>query len=429
MDTFKTTNGASIQFASSLEQLKIEHILQRDRDVWTVAPEWPYLAINFTRLQEKVASLTYFPVFSSGQLWQNLRAEDVASRLLGLLGGGGTNAGFGNNSRAFVIGKANSKAHGLMNFNTPLIIGSTPWCAEGTHFIYINGADVYQHQFGELITVQGQSRTSSPHFDLTKLSDLRDRYNNEYLNAPKASLPDLEALSALMDETFEQNVLSLSAAEVFHARISVDMESVDYDAPILTKYDRPTHNSGGQPKIEVSFALLHYEKALVEFNAMKAHRAAGRKDEAFAHGIYCAVAAAACIEAIANKLVYLQTAAHPSHNDKRTPLSKINDAASALASRKGAAYAPLVAGQIAYDSLDELRALRNGFMHAKEHETDIDQHTQASEVMTKVDNLSCHNYLKQLRLAVDHIYSQLPDLAPPIVTKSNVIWMGNSEVP
>ncbi|CAM2159426.1 protein of unknown function (plasmid) [Pararobbsia alpina] len=34
-----------------------------------------------------------------------------------------------------------------------------------------------------------------------------------------------------------------------------------------------------------------------------------------------------------------------------------------------------------------------------------------------------------MRLAVDHVFSQVPNIAAPIVTKENVTWMGNLEVP
>lgn len=429
MNTFRTTAGEKIQIASDMEQLKIEHVLQRDRDVWSVIPEPPYLAIDLMRLQERLPALTCFPVFSTGQLWQNLRREDLGARLIGMLVGGGTNAGFGTDGRVFVAGKANAKACILLNWNEPLIVGTTPWCAEGTHFIYIDGTDVFQHEFAELIAVRGRSRPSSAHFNFAQLTDLRDHYNAEYLNGPKGVARNLDALSALLDSAFEQNALSLAAAEALHARVSIGMISVDYAPPILTKYDRLTHDGAGQPKVEVSFALLHYEKAIVEFNAMKVHRAAGRIDEAFAHGVYCVVATAACIEAIANKLVYVQTSAHPSYKDKRTALEKINDAASSLAAQASNVYSPLVPGQPEYCALNSLRILRNSFMHAKELETDIDPQTSRSMTLATVDESACRNYLMYLRLIAERVFSQLPKIASPIVTKTNVKWMGDLEVP
>ncbi len=429
MDTFRSAEGESIQIASNLDQLKIEYVLQHDRDVWLIIPQSPYLAIDLERLRVKAAMLTRFPVFSSGQLWQNFQSKDLSSRLLGLFIGGGTNAGFGTNSRAFVAGKANAKSQILLNWNQPLIVGSTPWCAEGTHFIFVDDEDIFQHEFAELITNQGPSRPCSPHFDFTVLAELRDCYNTEYLNGPKDSSRDLAALSVLLNKTFEQNALSLAAAEAFHTQVSFGMTSEDYEAPTLTKYDRPTHDIDGKPKIETSFALLHYEKAIIEFNLMKDYRTAGKLDEAFVHGVYCVVAAAACLEAIANKLVYAQSSAHPDYKDKRTPLQKINESAQALVIQNGGVYDSLAADQLTYKTLDALRMLRNKFMHAKELEQDIDFPTLTSVTLTAVNETSCREYLQQLRLAVEHIFSQLPTLASPIVIRSRVTWLGDLEVP
>ncbi|NUX59292.1 hypothetical protein [Paraburkholderia youngii] len=318
MNRYAAVDGSPISIGNDIEQLKIEHVLQHDRDVWVVTPDHPFLAIDADLLNQRTSKLTHFPVFSSGQLWQNVRREDLGARLLASLVGGGVNAGFGPESRAFVTGKANGKARTLINWNTPLVIGTTPWCAEGTHVIYVDGNDLFQHEFGTLVTVRAFSRPSSTHFDFTALADLRDRYNADYLNCPKDVEPDLVALGALLDETFKRNALSLAAADIFHSQVSSGMTSVDYEAPVLTKYDRPTHDAAGQPKIEVSFALLHYEKAITEFNELRDLRTSGKLDEAFAHGVYCLVAVAACIEAIANRLVFLESAVHPTHSDKRT---------------------------------------------------------------------------------------------------------------
>ncbi|MFY1897012.1 hypothetical protein ACOTCN_23715 [Achromobacter xylosoxidans] len=429
MNTFPTVNGAALGINSSLEQLKTEHLLQRDRDLWQVIPTWPYLAIDTDRLFVRLPSLVEFPVFSSGQLWQNFRQQDLSERLLGALIGGGTDAGMGVNSRAFVEGKANAKANVLINWNAPFIVGSTPWCAEGTHFIYVEGENLFQHKFGVLTTVNEKSRPSSENFDFTNIADLRDQFNRDYLNGPRDGSEDLNALAVLLDRTFEQNALSLYAAATYHSGRRAGLSSVDYEAPVLTKYDRTTHDASGQPKIEVSFALLHYEKALVEFNAMKKSREAGKMDAAFSQGVYCTVAVAACLEAIANGLVYAQTSHHPDHKDKRPPLKKINEAASALAARERGTYTPLLAGHPTYDVLDHVRVLRNSFMHAKELETDIDPDALTSTVLTSVGESECRKYLTELRTAVAHVFAQLPSQRSPIVTGTNVQWLGDLEVP
>lgn len=429
MNLFTAADGSPISVGNDVDQLKVEHILQRDRDVWVVKPEHPFLAINAQLLRERAARLTRFPVFSSGHLFQNLKHGDIAARIIAGLAGGGVNAGLEPGSRVIVAGKANANARTLFNFNEPLIHGTTPWCAEGTHFVYVDGNDLFQHEFANLITVRTLSRPNSVHFDFTALADLRDRYNAEYLNHPKDANPDLEALGDLLDKTFAQNALSLAAAETFHALVSPGMGSVDYHAPVLTKYDRLTHDSAGQPKIEVSFGLLHYETAITEFNAVKSQHVSGNLNDAFRHGVTCLVAVAACIEAIANRLVFLQTGTHPTYKDRRQPLDKLNDAATAMVAARGGTYVPLAAGHVAYDTLDSVRITRNNFMHAKELETDIDISTSASVTLTSVDEPHCRDYLRQLRLAVDHVFSQLPYLVPPIVTRENVVWMGNLEVP
>ena len=50
LDTFLTTSGEKIEFASSLDQVKFEHVLQSERSAWRVIPEWPYLAIERDRV-------------------------------------------------------------------------------------------------------------------------------------------------------------------------------------------------------------------------------------------------------------------------------------------------------------------------------------------------------------------------------------------
>lgn len=428
MDTFLTTSGSKIEFTSSLDQLKFEHVLQSVRSVWHVTPQWPYLVIDRDQVDTYVVAANRFSVFSSGQLWHNLRKEDLGPRLINLLFGGGTNAGLGPESRAFVEGKANAKANVLMNWNPPLIVGTTPWCAEGTHFIFFDNGEVFQHKFAELVADNGPSHPRSAYFDFTTLVALRNRFQSEYLQRREGSV-DLDALVKLLDDTFVQNTSSLLAATRHHDAQLNGLTSVDYDAPVLTRYDRPTHDTSGQPKIEISFALLHYERAIVSFNELLICQSTGKLEEAFSNGVYSVVAVAACIEAIANKLVFLESGLHPTHQDKRTPLKKLNAAAAHLCHIAGMPFTPLVAGDPVFDTLDSVRLLRNGFMHAKELETDIDPVTLRSDATTKVNEANCRNYLRCLREGVNRLFSQLPAIASPIVTQTNVKWMGEFEVP
>jgi hypothetical protein len=293
----------------------------------------------------------------------------------------------------------------------------------------VEGDSYFQHEFADLVAVNKLSRPKSNHFDFTALCDLRDKYNSEYLNNPSASTTELDELNVLLDLTFDENKRAIAAADAYHKAVSVNMVSFDYDAPILTKYDRLTHDASGKPQIEVAYALLHYERAIKEYNSLKVCRSAGQMDDALSHGVNCVVSAAACVEAIANRLIFEATGSHPTHKDKRQPLVKINDAAALLAAAEGRVFNPLVQGTQVFDSLDEIRILRNGFMHAKELETDIDLITSTSDTLSKVDEANCRQFLISVRECASHVYSQLTRVASPIVTKRNVIWMGDLEVP
>lgn len=180
--------------------------------------------------------------------------------------------------------------------------------------------------------------------DFNPLADMVRIFHEEYINGPRDAPRDIERLTELLDAMFVENENILAAATNHHHSRTPLEKPFDYVAPTLTRYGRLTHDVAGQPRIELSFALLHYEKALYEFEEIKR---AGRKrntEGAFFHGVYCVVAVAACAEAIANKLVFQQRGVHPDYRDRRQPLQKINEAAAALARAAGRAFVPLAAG-------------------------------------------------------------------------------------
>lgn len=328
--TFKSTNGQPIVFSSALEQLQIEYVLQRDRDIWELQRTSPYIAINEGRLRARICDLVDFPVFSSGFLFHNLSGRDIGRVIISRLFGGGADAGVGPSSQVLVQGRANAKANVLQSFNPPLCLGSTPFCAVGTYFIFVEVRETYQYKIGELITVNQKSRPNSEIYNFSELCDLRDTYLEFYSKRQILTDNQLANLSLCLDRIFELNQASLSAM-VMHHREAPPSTNKDYDAPLLTKYDRLIQTPEGDPRIEVAFSLLHYEKALFEFNNLKASLIKNNQNDALMHGVYCVVSAAACIEAIANKLVFLQTNSHPDYRDRRQPLHKINEAAHELA--------------------------------------------------------------------------------------------------
>lgn len=412
--------------------LPVEYVLQRHRDVWVPIETYPYLAVDTARVDAHCRGIGEFAVFAGGRLMQNLRPEEGGSRLISGMMGGGVDAGMSPDAQVVVEGMANPRAQWVMNFNGTFAIGAHPFAALRTHYIYVDENGSYQRKFAELVIVDRHSRPRSMLVDFDPLAEMALTFHREYIDGPRDKPRDVARLAALLDAMFAENGKILAAAAAHHRERAPLEKPFDYVAPMLTRYGRLTHDAGGQPRIELSFALLHYEKALREFDALKAAVAKKDTEAAFFRGVYCVVAVAACVEAIGNRLTFLHTGAHPDHTDKRKPLQKINDAGAALAQAAGRAFAPLAlaAGQPIYDALDRVRELRNAFMHAKERDEEVDPVALTSIVFTAVDESRCRDYLRNLRLAVAQVFDQLePEHVAPIVTRENVDWLGGIEVP
>jgi hypothetical protein len=426
---FKGVNSEILPSTDNPGWLLIEHVLQRYRDVWVPIEAYPFLAVDLARVEAHCAEAGEFAVFANGRMMQNIRPDEGGSRMLSVFMGEGVDAGMSPDAKVIVEGLANARAHWMMYFNDPFYVGMHPFAALGTQYIYIDGNGSYQRTFGELVIVNGYSRPSSTHVDFDPLAEMVRIYHDKYINGQREAPCEIARLSALLDAIFVENEKIMTAATQHHRSRAPIETSFDYAAPTLTRYGRLTHDIAGLPRIELSFALLHYEKALRELDSVKAAARASSTEAAFFHGVYCVVAVAACIEAIANKLVFQQTGTHPDHRDRRQPLQKLNESAAALARAAGQAFVPLTTGLPAYDGLDTVRELRNKFMHAKERDEEIDPVALTSTVFTSVDEEHCRTYLRQLRLGIVHVYNQLPALAPPIVTRENVKWLGDLEVP
>lgn len=425
---YLTLTGEALEY-SDANWLKVEHILQRYRDVWVVVDGYPHLAIDKERVDFYLSTVTEFIVLSAGYLQQNISRKELGTRMLSMLIGGGTTAGFSPRGKSMVEGRANPKANHLMRFNHILQFGTHPFAAADTHYIFSDGVNLYQREFGKLNAEGKRSRTESQHVDFLPLSDLTHALHMAHLDQSTGATIDLARISTLLDDIFVENLKIHAAARAHHDAAPPSDEVFDYEAPILTKYGRLVHDATGAPQIEMSFALLHYEKAIREFNDLKAATERDDVDASFLHGVYCIVAVAACIEAIANKLVFMATGLHPDYRDRRTPFAKINGSAKDLAAALGRVFQPLAKGQATFDSLERARIMRNSFMHANEAESDVHQTELTSTIVESSGELGCREFLYQLRLAVTQIYDQFPEYGPPIVTRTNVKWMGDMEVP
>lgn len=427
---FKGVDGETLPDTQIPSWLQIAHVLQRFRDVWVPIETYPFLAVDTARVAAHCAAISEFVVFANGRLLQNIRPDEGGRRLLNGFMGGGIDAGMSPDARVIVEGMANPRAHWMMYFNDPFYIGMHPFAALGTQYIYIDENGIYQRTFAGLVIVDGHSRPRSTHVEFDALANMVRTFHEEYINGPRDAPRDIDRLAALLDAIFVENGKIHAAATQHHRQHAPLEKPFDYIAPTLTRYGRLTHDAAGQPRIELSFALLHYEKALLELHELKAAVQKRDTEGAFFHGVYCVVAVAACAEAIGNRLVFQQTKVHPDHRDRRTSVQKINETAAALAQAVGRSFVPLTAGQSPYDALEKARELRNAFMHAKERDEEVDPVALTSTVFTAVDESHCRGYLQNLRLAVAQVYDQLaPEHAPPIVTRKNVKWLGDLEVP
>jgi hypothetical protein len=427
---FEGVNGETLPDTQIPNRLQVEHLLQRFRDVWVAIETYPFLAVDTERLFSHCLGIGEFVVFANGCLLQNMRRDEAGRRLLNVFASASIDAGVSPDAKIIVEGMANPRAHWMIYFNDPFYVGMYPFAALGTRYIYIDENGIYQRTFAELVIVDGYSRPRSTHVDFDPLADLVRTFQVEYINGPMDVSRDMGRLTALLDAIFIENGKIHAVAAQHHREHAPLEKPFDYIAPTLTRYGRLTHNDTGQPRIELSFALLHYEKALRELHDLKAAVHKNNTEGAFFHGVYCVVAVAACAEAIGNRLVFQEKKIHPDHRDKRTPVQKMNEAAAALAQALGRRFVPLTAGQSHYDALEKARELRNAFMHAKERDEEVDQVALTSIVFTAVDEIRCRGYLRNLRLAVAQIYDQLaPDHAPPIVTRENVKWLGDLEMP
>jgi hypothetical protein len=89
-----------------------------------------------------------------------------------------------------------------------------------------------------------------------------------------------------------------------------------------------------------------------------------------------------------------------------------------------------MAGDALFDSLDSLRKLRNTFMHATEADAAVEPGDRVSAVVADVSEVRCRDYLRHLRLAVAHVYDQLPhNFSRPIATHDNRRWLSSIEIP
>jgi hypothetical protein len=122
MQRFQGINGEILPSKNTPDLLRIEHVLQRYRDVWMPIETYPFLAVDLERVSAHCAKVDEFPVFTNGRLMQNIRRDEGGTRLVSMLMGGAVDAGISPDGNVIVEGIANRRAHWMMHFNDPFYI-------------------------------------------------------------------------------------------------------------------------------------------------------------------------------------------------------------------------------------------------------------------------------------------------------------------
>lgn len=426
---YLSLEGSPLRFNNQHEELLAEHVMQRYREVWVISNQPPYLAVDEAVLRTRMASIKSFVVFSSAYLFQNLSDRDLRNRLLSAMIGPGTVASPSLSADILVEGEANPQAHRLFRGNGILHIGTHPFAALATHYIAVEPGRIFQRKVGELVFVDGENR-SQPRcddFDFDDLGRLTQRFHIARFSPHP--IDDRTVCAEILDDIFDRNLAALSFAEAHHESAPSFGPKYNYSPSELTRYGRLVHTAKGEPQIETSFALLHYEKALYEFDSLKRASTAQDPERRYMHGVYCVVAIASCLEAVANRLIFEADGQHPKGSQLGDALGRINYAARKLAIARGESFSSLGGKRPEAVAMEQIRVLRNSFVHANEAGVPVDPILLTSAQMVQISESACRSFLENLRLTVAFVFDQLPWTVRPLVTATNVRWLGDIEVP
>jgi hypothetical protein len=426
---YLSLEGSPLRFSTQHEELVAEYAMQKYREVWAITSTPPYLAIDEPVLRAKMASVKSFVVFSAAQLFQNLSRRDLSTRLLAAFMGPGTVASSSPTADTLVEGEANPQAQTILRWNGLLQIGTHPFAALSTHYLAVVPGRIFQRKVGELAIVD-EGKRSQPRcdgFDFDELGRLTQQFHVARFS-PNSS--DDGALYAdMLDAIFEQNLAAHSFANAHHAASTSNGPKYNYRPNELTRYGRLVHTAEGEPRIETSFALLHYEKALYEYDSLKRASSAQDMERRYMHGVYCVVAIASCLEAVANRLTFEADGLYPTGSQSGDAVGRINYAARKLAIARGESFSSLGGKRPEAIAMEQIRVLRNSFVHANEAGAPVDPAMLTSAQMAQVSESACRSFLENLRLTVAFVFDQLPWIGRPLVTATNVRWLGDIEVP
>ena len=195
------------------------------------------------------------------------------------------------------------------------------------------------------------------------------------------------------------------------------------------------HDKEGEPRVEHNLALLHYKKAIEEFDCAKNAEASGNDEQKVIHGAYCIIALGAFIEAAANRAYFVSKGSHDIRTDKRTSTVRLLCEAEQIAKSRDddsqRRFKRLKQSSKGYGALEEVRQIRNKLIHATEVAFLIDQGVGTSELIAGLSVENCRRLLSLVRKALIHIVEQVPEIGLQVRLDDNdkVRWLGEWEVP
>lgn len=403
--------------------------LQREQTIWRSQPEYPYLSVDAEALNRCHSTIGRTVLLAHEFLLQNLSRRELSRIMAARMVGGGVDAGIAPTSDLFPKGAANPNAHCLYTFNPPLYIGSTPFMGEGNWLLVLDKDQPYQYAVADIDSSESHTfplLNSLPEPYREHQSHFRERYrqSRKPLNAD-----ELAELDEFISIVFEDNQKVLKEAEHYHLSHKDKKPRYTHPAPQLTPFGRLVHDEEGEPGIEHNLALLHYKKAIEEFNYARNAEDSGNDERKVIHGAYCIIALATFIEAAANRAYFVSKGSHDVLTDKRTSTDRLLSESEQIAHRRQQRFKRLKQSSEEYGALEDVRQIRNKLIHATEVAVPIDQGVGASELVACLTVENCRRLLSLVRKALVHIVEQVPEIGLQVRLDDKVKWLGEWEVP
>ena len=421
-------------YASSY--IRLLACLQREQMIWRSQPEYPYLSVNAEALNRCYSTSGRTVLLTHEFLLQNLSREELGRIMAARMVGGGVDAGIAPTSDLVPKGAVNPNAYSLWSFNPPLHIGTTPFMAEGIWLLVLDEDQPYQYSVAKLNSSESHSFPVSKCLSLEPYREFQSHFHERYRKSRKPlNADELAELDKFISTVFEANKKVLKEAELYHLRNKDENPQYTHSAPLLTPFDRLVHDKKGEPRIEHNLALLHYKKAIEEFNCAKNAEDSGNDERKVIHGAYCLIALAAFIEAAANRAYFVSKNSHDVLDDNRTPTSRLLSEAEQIAHSRDNApqrrFKRLKKSSKEYRALEDVRQTRNKLIHATEVAVQIDQGVGVSELVACLSVENCRRLLSLVRKALVHIVEQVPEIGLQVRLddNDNVRWLGELEIP